>query len=352
MTDAPVCVTGASGFIASHLVADLLGQGRRVRGTVRNPAKGTDHLRALPGAAERLELVAADLTTEGAFDRVVEGTTHVIHTASPYVLTVKDPQKDLVDPAVRGTESVLAACRKAGTVRRVVITSSMAAVTDEPEDDRVFSEADWNTTSTLARNPYYLSKTLAERAAWKFVETERPGFDVVAVNPTLVVGPSLTAAINTSNQVFVDLLRGRYPGILSLTWGIVDVRDVARAHVLAADQPKARGRYICAATTATMREVVAHLVRLGYKPPTLALDNAVGNMVVRAASYLQPKGVGTYLRTHLGRRFRFDNGRIQRELGMTFRPLETTIADTMRDLERWGHVAAAISPAPPAAPPA
>jgi len=353
VSTAPVCVTGASGFIASHLVAQLLARGYHVRGTVRRSADAaaTAHLRALPGAAERLSLVDADLNAavSGAFDAAVAGCASVLHTASPYALHVKDPQKDLVDPAVQGTRGVLQSCASAGTVRRVVVTSSMAAITDEPSSDHVLSEADWNTRSSLTRNPYYLSKTLAEREAWRFVETSKSAFDVVTINPFLVVGPSLSPGLNTSNQMFVDLLRGAYPGILSLTWGLVDVRDVALAHILAMETPTARGRYLCAAHTLSMRELVARLRALGYrgKLPRIGLDHAVGDVIVRALSFAQPAGIGSYLRTHVGRTPRFDNGKIQRELGLAFRPVETTLADTMADLGRWGHLSPAAAAARP-----
>ena len=132
LTEAPVLVTGASGFIAAHVIRELLARGYRVRGTVRSLARARElaYLRELPGAAERLELVEADLMREGSFDAAAEGVHHVMHTASPYVLHAEDPQRDLVDPAVKGTRTVLASCKKAGTVKRVVLTSSMAAITD------------------------------------------------------------------------------------------------------------------------------------------------------------------------------------------------------------------------------
>lgn len=339
-----VFVSGASGFIASFVVKQLLEEGARVRGSVRSKKKTAsyEHLTRLPGA-ERLEIVEADLLAERAFD-VVKGCDYVLHTASPYVLDAKDPQKDLVDPAVRGTRSMMQACAGAPSVKRVVLTSSMAAITDEPESDRVLTEADWNDKSTLERNPYYFSKTLAEREAWAFVEKERPGFDLVVVNPFLVIGPSMTSAINTSNQLFVDLVKGTYPGIMSLTWGFVDVRDVADAHVRAMRTPSAKGRYICAAGTVPMREVVELLAKSGWKSqklPKLGLDCAVGDFTAKLGSYLQPKGVGSYLRTHLGRVPRFDNGKIQRELGLHFRAIDQSILDTMNDLAKWGHGPAA-----------
>ncbi len=333
-----VLVTGAGGFIASWVVEQLLGAGYRVRGTVRS-SRGAGHLRQMPGV-ERLEIVEADLLRQGDFDLACRGCEVVIHTASPYVLTPKDVQRDLLQPAIAGTRHVLEAAAKAG-VKRVVLTSSMAALTDEPDKAHVLTEADWNTKSSEFRNPYYYSKTMAEREAWKFVEEHRPSFQMVAIHPFLVAGPSLTPELNTSNKVLADMLNGAYPGILDIAWGFVDVRDVARAHVLAMERMDARGRYLCANRTVGMREVVALLRANGYgnhRLPRAPLDWMVGNWIVRAGAYLQPKGVRDYLSTHIGRKPVFDNSKIRRELGLAFRPVETTILEAAADLEKWGHI--------------
>jgi dihydroflavonol-4-reductase len=338
-----VCVTGATGYVASWLVRELLERGVAVRGTVRRVA-GADHLRALPGAAEHLELVEADLMAPGAFEPAVRGCAVVFHTASPYLIQVDDPQRELVDPAVNGTLGVLRACGAAPDVARVVLTSSMAAVTDEPDESRVLTEADWNETSTLQRNPYYFSKTQAERAAWRFMQQETPRFDLVALNPFVIMGPSLSPGLNVSNKIIADLVNGAYPGIVSMTWGIVDVRDVAHAHVRAAEVQAAKGRYLLVQEPAvSMRTIVGWLREAGYGNgtglPSRAMDNAIGNLLVRLNSYLQPAGIGSYLRTHIGRVPRYDAGKARTDLGITLRPTRETVLDTARDLERQGHIA-------------
>jgi dihydroflavonol-4-reductase len=337
-----VLVSGATGFIAGHTIEKLLKQGHDVIGTVRAPSdtKKTGHLTSMAGAKAHLKLVAADLGDADPFTAHVDVDV-IMHMASPYVMNVKDPQKDLVDPAVNGTLSMLKAAAKSKRVKRVVLTSSMAAITDEP-DGRVLTEADWNTHSSLSRNPYYYSKTLAERAAWDFMKQEKPGFDLVVINPFLVIGPSHTSAINTSNQTFVDIIAGKYPAIMALNWGFVDVRDVADAHIAAMNTKTASGRYICAAGNMDMGEVVTLLRTKGYghtKLPKLSLTGSIGTALMKLASYGQPAGIGSYLRTHLGRIPRFANDKAKRELGLTFRAPADSIAETVIDLARWGHIA-------------
>jgi dihydroflavonol-4-reductase len=337
-----VFVSGATGFIASHIVSQLLEAGHHVRGSVRSLQKveRVAHLRALPGADTRLDLVEADLLASNAFENLLDGCDIVMHTASPYVLDVGDPQRDLVDPAVQGTRSMLEACARTPGIGRVVLTSSVAAMTDEPDGRHVLTEADWNTRSTLTRNPYYFSKTMAEREAWAFVETRQPSWDLVVINPFMVIGPCLSGALNTSNKVIADLLNGVYPAIPGITWGAVDVRDVAQAHLRAMDAPAASGRYFCAAETVSLSHIVALLRASGYdnyRLPRINLDHPVGHVLVKLAAYAQSKGVRQYLQTHVGRVPRFDNSKIRRDLSMTFRPVDQTLLDTAADVVKWGH---------------
>jgi dihydroflavonol-4-reductase len=342
VTEAPVLVTGASGFIASHIVSQLLSAGYRVRGTVRDPASPRhDHLKALPGAVDRLGLVAADLLTPHAFDEAVNGCEYVLHTASPYHIDVADPQRDLVDPAVDGTLSVLRSCLASGSVQRVVLTSSVAAITDRA-DGHVNTEADWNTRSSLTRNPYYYSKTLAERAAWSFVERNGIAFDLVVMNPFYVIGPSLGPDQNTSHRFFIGFTNGTVPVILAIEWPFVDVRDVATAHVLAMERPNAEGRYLVAAANRTMRQVLALLDANGwgdrYRLPTLPFDGRDGIQLSKLVAALQSSGTRDYLMNRLGGSMRFDNSKVRKELGLEFRDVDQTILETMDDLERWGHL--------------
>jgi dihydroflavonol-4-reductase len=334
-----VLVTGATGFVASHTIAELLQRGYEVRGTVRSRERALREaaLARLPGA-ERLSLVEANLLDPASFAKPAEGCAAVFHIASPYAIDVKDPQRDLVDPAVKGTEAVLSAAARAG-VRRVVLTSSLAAVTDEPPG-RALSEADWNEKSSLTRNPYYFSKVRAERAAWDFMAREKPGFDLVVINPAVVVGPSYTRALNESNKLLADMTKGVFPGVLDLTWGFVEVRDVARAHVQALETPAAAGRYICSGDVLTMRETVAALRAAlpGAKLPRLPLDNFLGTALAKLLSHTQPAGVGAYLRANLGRKLAYDTAKIRRDLGMSFRPATAAIADAAADLVKWGHI--------------
>lgn len=220
-----VLVTGASGFIAGSVVRLLQDRGYTVRGTVRSlrDQSRVGHLKEL---FPDLQLYEADLLTEGTFDEAAKGADYVMHTASPFQLTVSDPQRDLIDPALQGTLNVLRAAARSGTVKRVVVTSSCAAVASQavPPDDKVlldsslacwlvfegwtqpadvdgtcaqqvWTEEDWNTDSTLENAPYRLSKSLAEKAAWDFVnEGEGKGkFDLAVVNPSFVLGPPLSA---------------------------------------------------------------------------------------------------------------------------------------------------------------
>ena len=343
VTNKPVCVTGASGYIASHIVRELLEAGYTVRGTVRGLGNGKAYpeLTSLPGADDRLELVQADLLDEGSFDNAVAGCEYVIHTASPFFLETRDAQRDLVEPALRGTLNVLRACAGAGTVKKVVQTSSGAAIYSTIRSDHTYSEKDWNRDSTPKRNPYLYSKTVAEEAAWEFMNNENPGFTLAVINPGWVIGPSLIPSLNTSANGIRDAMIGKAPAVISWDGEVVDVRDVAHAHVLAMENDKAHGRYLCIAENWALADVIQLMRENGfdqYKLPTLRMDGPIGIALTKVLLFAQPKGMRQYLLGQVGRRKRMDTTKIRQELGMQFRPARETILAAAADLVKWGHV--------------
>jgi dihydroflavonol-4-reductase len=210
----PVCVTGANGYIASELIASLLARGLTVHGTVRSLAR-TAHLQALPGAAARLRLFEASLEgPPAAFTAAAAGCNIVFHTACPFVYSGRAGalgEEFFVGPAVKGTEAVLAACREAGSVQRVVMTSSCAAIFKRlvPEG-HVYDEESWNDPEELATRKmwYSIGKTKQERAAWAWMEAEKPGFSLVCINPCMVAGGARQPTLNASQESMSDFCSG------------------------------------------------------------------------------------------------------------------------------------------------
>jgi len=246
-----VCVTGGSGFIASHIVRLCLEHGYEVNTTVRDASDEakTAHLRGLPGAAERLNFFSANLLEgEGAFLEPFAECDGVFHVASPLIgaKDLEDAEALVIKPAVEGTLSALRAAKKAG-VKTVVITSSTSSIAPFPEP-AVKTEEHWSDPDRQReRGSYYsASKTLAEKAAWKFVEEEGKPFRLVAMCPTMVTGPMLQPATNSTMDSLLRMLKngrsnGRCPND---SMSFIDVRDCAAQHVAAMENEQANGRYM------------------------------------------------------------------------------------------------------------
>jgi nucleoside-diphosphate-sugar epimerase len=335
----PVLVTGGNGYIASWLVKYLLEDGIDVHATVRDPSNDTKvgHLKQMakdsPGT---LTLFAADLLDDGAFDEAMAGCELVFHTASPFILSVKDPQRDLVDPAVQGTRSALESANRVESVKRVVLTSSVVSVygdavdlQDAPGD--VFTEDDWNTTSSLKHQPYSYSKVEAERAAWEMAKAQ-DRWDLVVINPGFVLGPSLTTASNSASfSTMKQLVDGTMRfGAPQLELGIVDVRDVAQAHIKAGFTPGASGRHICVSRSMTMLEMGRALAGdfgRRYPFPRNELPKAMVWLAAPTAGLTRK-----YVATNMGYPLKFDNSRARNELGVGFRPTETTVIEHFQQL--------------------
>ena len=332
-----VLVTGGSGFVGCHLVGRLLERGYRVRTTVRSTAHSAKvaPLRRLqdrfPG---RLEIFEAELLVDRAFDEAMKGCEVVFHVASPFLMPekIKDGQRDMVEPALVGTRNVLGGVERTPTVRRLVLTSTVGAVFGDYSDvlemeGRVLRETYFNTSSTVENNPYHYAKTVAEQAAWEAAKGQSR-WRMVAVNPGLVLGPSLTPA-SESGSLFLleELFKGYFfYGAPDFSFTTVDVRDVADAHIAAAEKPDAQGRYILAAETMTSFHDMARIIRTRYprdlRLPRTRLPHWPVRILGPAFGLTQD-----YIRKHLGIRFEVDNSRSVRELGISYRPIEETVLD-------------------------
>ena len=333
----PVLVTGATGYVAGWLVRKLLLEGFTVHAPVREPGnpRKVDHLQRLaddtPG---EIKFFRADLLDPGSYTEAMQGCELVFHTASPFTPNVKNPEKELIEPAVKGTRNVLASADAVESVKRVVLTSSCAAIyTDAIDCQRapggVLTEEVWNTTASLEYQPYAFSKTLAEKTAWDMAKAQ-DRWDLVTINPCLVMGPALNPGSNTSESqnLLKQLGDGSVrTGVPNLSLGVVDVRDVADAHYLAGFTPEAKGRYITCAHDATFPELAAALrpkYGADYPIPTRTLPKwlvmIVGPLVNKSLSR-------RFVRNNVDIPWRADNGKIRRELGLEFLPLQTTMED-------------------------
>ncbi|KAK2879344.1 hypothetical protein FQN49_000977 [Arthroderma sp. PD_2] len=352
-----ILLTGGSGFIAAHVLDTLLERGHSVVTTVRSQAKGQRILDAHPAVGkERLDFVVVEDIAQPNGNTYDPSSLHrfksyywarltfekavisdppfeaVIHTASPFHFRAVDARKELLAPAINGTTGILHAIKKnAPSVKRVVVTSSLAAMFDVSKPGNyVYSEADWNPIKEdeVGKNPtfgYRGSKTFAERAAWDFIEKEKPGFTLATCNPPLVLGPVVhylasLDSINTSNERISDLITGKgknsCPRTGTSLW--VDVRDVALAHVLAAEKPEAANkRFFLTAGNFSNVEIVGII---SDKFPELKDKLPSGEALV--SGEVPPESL-------IG----FDNSRSREVLGLTYRPLNVAVVDTVTSLQ-------------------
>ncbi|HEY5371989.1 MAG TPA: NAD-dependent epimerase/dehydratase family protein [Hanamia sp.] len=338
----PVLVTGANGYVASWLVKRLLEEGITVHAAVRNPGdeKKIEHLKkAAANAKGTIHFFKADLLTPGSYKEAMQGCELVFHTASPFTLDVKDPQKELIEPAVKGTENVLNTAKEVPAVKRIVVTSSCAAIYSDAIDSvnapgGQLTEAVWNTTASLDHHPYSYSKTLAEKKAWEIAESQSQ-WDLVTINPSLVLGPALNAQNTTSESMNILKMLGGCKmkmGAPKMGMGVVDVRDVAEAHFRAGYTPQAHGRYITSGHNTDMLEMGTVLLpKYGDKFP-LPKKALPKWLLMIIGPMTNATFTREFIRNNVNVPFRADNSKIKNELGIKFRPLKETMEDSFQVL--------------------
>jgi nucleoside-diphosphate-sugar epimerase len=315
----PVLVTGASGYLGTRVIADLLLRETSVRATVRSlESEATLREAVRRGGADdaHLELVVTSLTADEGWAHAVAGVDGVYHLASPMIQSTNPD--DVVVPARDGALRVLRAARDAG-VPRVVLTSSFAAVGYSPKPVRDYTEDDWTDPDTPGLAVYPRSKAIAERAAWDFIEREGGDTELVVINPTWIAGPTLTGQARSSLQLFAAMLGGAMPVVPRQRFGIADVRDVSELHIAAMATPEAAGkRYLALADgpTTTFLEVA------------LLIRERFGSLAERVPTQEAPGEELPPLVIH--------NERAKRELGFRPRPADETIIETVESLRDLG----------------
>ncbi|MBO6514977.1 MAG: NAD-dependent epimerase/dehydratase family protein [Bacteroidia bacterium] len=337
----PVLVTGANGYVASWLVKMLLEDGITVHAAVRDPKneKKIAHLKELAAHSNgEIKFFKTDLLTPGSYTSAMDGCELVYHTASPYTIDVKDPLKQLVEPALHGTENVLNTAKKVASVKRVVVTSSCAAIYTDAIDSvnapgGQLTEDVWNTTASLEYQPYSYSKTLAEKKAWEIAESQDQ-WDLVTINPCGVFGPSLNPNATSESINILKMLGGgdMKMGAPKMGFGIVDVRDVAEAHMKAGFVPSASGRYITAGHNSDFLEMGTVLLpKYGdqFPLPKKALPKWLLMLVGPMTNKLFTR---QFIRNNVNVPWRADNSKIKKELGIEFRPLKETMEDSFQSL--------------------
>jgi nucleoside-diphosphate-sugar epimerase len=317
-------VTGGSGYLGTQLIAALLRAGRPVRATVRSTAR-EDQVRAAVRRGDAddagLEVVAADLTADDGWKAAVTGCEEVYHVASPIPYVQPTDPDELIVPAREGVTRVLGAARDAGA-RRVVLTSSFAAIGYSPKPVRDFTEDDWTDPDTPGLAPYPRSKAVAERAAWDLMRRDGGDTELVVVNPTFILGPSLTTELRSSLQITKAMLDGTMSAVRRQRFGVADVRDVADVHIRAMAAPEAAGKRFLA---------LADGPTISFLRMAKILRERLGPLAERVPTHEEPGDDLPPLVIH--------NDRARAELGWRPRPAQTTIVETAESLRDLGLLA-------------
>jgi dihydroflavonol-4-reductase len=277
-----VVVTGITGFLGSHIAIQLLNEGYQVRGTLRSFARSSQIenviLRHVKHTASTLSFVECDLLSDEGWDEAMEGADYVIHSASPFLAHIPKDENEIIKPAVEGTLRVLEAAKK-HQISRVVLTSSVASAL-YGDDSEAQTESSWSNPTNQRVTPYYKSKILAEQAAWHYAK--QTNLELTTILPGLILGPVLESDYGTSAEVIIKLMNKSLPAIPNIGFTISDVREVAKAHILAMTVKNANGeRYLVTGKFMWMSDI-AETLRSHYpnhKIPKYSLPNWLAKLV-------------------------------------------------------------------------
>ena len=331
-----VLVTGATGYIGLHCIHQLLNQGYAVNGSVRSPERKDEILEALKNhntSTEHLNLFTFDLNDDEGWDQGMEGCDYLLHVASPIALENHD-EDFFVKPAVAGVKRAMKFAKK-HNVKKVVLTSSVAAIFETMETKSYYDETDWSDPDNPAISHYSKSKTLAERAAWDYVEKENHPFELAVINPALVIGPSLSGDLGESNKAIVMVATGKMPVAVPLQFGYVDVRDVATAHILAMQNPASNGeRFALAEKDLWYKDVAKVLKDNGFdKAPTFAVPVWLAKILANFSKELK------LTLPYLGRLRSVKNTSKAKDiLGWKPRPAEESIVEIAQQIQDMGLI--------------
>jgi len=331
-----VLVTGGTGFIGLHCLQQLLDKGYKVRTTIRSESRKQEVMDAMKkhsSNCENLEFFIADLLNDDGWKEAVEGSKYVLHVASPFFLGEPENEDVFIKPAVEGTLRVLKACADAD-VQKVVLTSSFAAVGyGHSREKEVYTEEDWSSVDGEI-SPYAKSKTLAEKAAWEFVESleESKKFELTVINPVAVTGPMLTNDIGSSNDFLLKLISGSMPACPKIHMGYIDVRDVAKAHIFSMTEEKTNGeRIIVSENEMFFAEVGKTLNEAGFKKsPTKEMPNFLVKIMSLFVGELKT------LLSALNRKGDIDKTKAKSFFNWDYISTEQSVTETARQLQDMG----------------
>ena len=331
-----VLVTGATGYIGLHCIHQLLNQGYAVNGSIRSPERKEEIFEALKNhntPTENLNLFTFNLTEDDGWDEGMEGCDYLLHVASPIALENHD-EDFFVKPAVAGVKRAFKFAKK-HNVKKVVLTSSVAAIFDTLEEKTYYDETDWSDPDNPSISHYSKSKTLAERAAWDFVKNEDNPFELAVINPALVIGPSLSGDLGESNKAIAMVATGKMPVAVPLQFGYVDVRDVATAHVLAMQNSNSNGeRFALAEKDLWYKDVAKVLRDNGFdKAPTFNVPVWLAKILANFSKELK------ITLPYLGRvRSVKNTSKAKDILGWNPRPAEQSIIDIAEQIKEMGLI--------------